>query len=321
LTITVPLLVQSSAWASDDSIRQIAPRTELYQIQTLTLSDQQFLNGDSTGAAPVTTAGQLRIAQGSGRLPVVVLQHASSGYDARIDVWSRDLNERGISTFALDGFTARGLTDLNPNQALLGRLNLILDIYRSLEILAKHPRIDPARIGLMGFSRGGQAVLYASLKRFHQLWNKSGIEFAAYVPFYPDCMTTFRSDTQVVDRPIRIFGGTLDDYNPIAACKPYVARLRAAGKDVELTEYPNAPHSFDNPLGATPARVQPTFESVRNCRIQEEDNGMLINVDTKQPFTYKDACVIHGPHTGYDPEAAQAAKESVGAFFKSVLKP
>ena len=82
----------------------------------------------------------------------------------------------------------------------------------------------------MGFSRGGQAALYASLKRFHQLWNKSGIEFAAYVPFYPDCMTTFRSDTEVVDRPIRIFGGTPDDYNPIAACKPYAARLRLRAK-------------------------------------------------------------------------------------------
>jgi dienelactone hydrolase len=320
LTITALVLFRSSAWALDNSIKQIAPRTELYQVQTLTLSDRQFLKGDSTGATPVTTAGQLRIAQGTGRLPVVVLQHASSGYDARIDVWSRDLNELGISTLALDGFTARGLTDLNPNQALLGRLNLILDIYRSLEILAKHPRVDPARIGLMGFSRGGQAALYASLMRFHQLWNKSGIQFAAYVAFYPDCMTTFRSDTEVVDRPIRIFGGTPDDYNPIAACKPYVARLRASGKDIVLTEYPNAPHSFDNPLGAQPAKVQPTFESVRDCRIQEEDDGLLISADTKQPFTYNDSCVVHGPHTGYDPEAAQAAKESVNAFFKSVFK-
>jgi dienelactone hydrolase len=319
LTIAAPLLL-SSAWAADNSIKQIAPRTELYQIQTLTLSDQQFLKGDTAVATPVATAGQLRIAQGIGRLPVVVLQHASSGYDARIDVWSRDLNELGISTFALDGFTARGLVDLNPNQALLGRLNLILDIYRSLEILAKHPRVDPTRIALMGFSRGGQAALYASLKRFHQLWNKSGVEFAAYLAFYPDCMTTFRSDTEVVERPIRIFGGTLDDYNPITACKPYAARLRAAGKDIVLTEYPNAPHSFDNPLGAQPARVQPTFESVRNCRIQEVDDGIFLNLDTKQPFTYKDACVFHGPHTGYDPEAAQAAKESVNAFFKSVLK-
>ena len=90
----------------------------------------------------------------------------------------------------------------------------------------------------------------------------SGVEFAAYVPFYPDCMTTFLSDTEVVNRPIRIFGGTLDDYNPISACKVYAERLRAASRDVEVTEYPSASHSFDNPLGAQPAKIQPTFESV-----------------------------------------------------------
>jgi dienelactone hydrolase len=268
----------------------------------------------------VTISGQLRIAQGAGRLPVVVLQHGSSGYAANIDVWSRELNELGISTFALDAFTGRGLTEVNTDQALLGRLNLILDIYRAFAVLASDPRADPGRIALMGFSRGGQATLYASLKRFHQLWNRSGLEFAAYIPFYPDCMTTYISDTEVVDRPIRIFGGTLDDYNPISVCKAYVERLRAAGRDVEVTEYGSASHAFDNPLGAQPAAVAPKFESVRNCKIREETVGLLINADTKQPFTYKDTCVVHGPHLGYDPVAAQAAKTSVKAFLKSLFK-
>jgi len=127
--------------AADTLSKQIAARTELYQIQTLTLSDQQFLKGD-TGGKPVTITGQLRIAQGSGRLPVVVLQHGS-GYAANIDVWSRELNELGISTFALDNFTGRGLAEVNTNQALLGRLNFILDDYRALEVLASHPRVDP----------------------------------------------------------------------------------------------------------------------------------------------------------------------------------
>jgi dienelactone hydrolase len=203
---------------------------------------------------------------------------------------------------------------------LLGRLNFILDIYRSLNVLAVHPCVDPQRIALMGFARGGQATLYASLKRFHKLWNKSGVEFAAYVPFYPDCMTTFLSDTEVAGRPIRIFGGTQDDYNPIAACKAYVERLRAAGADVEVTEYPNASHAFDNPLGAQPAREQPTFESVRNCKIREEAEGLLINTETGQPFSYKDACVAHGPHTGHDPAATQEAKRAVKALFIKVFQ-
>ena len=319
IAIAVSLTVLHSAWAAEIASKQIAARTELHQIQTLTLSDEQFLKGD-TGGKSVTISGQLRIAQGAGRLPVVVLQHGSSGYAANIDVWSRELNELGISTFALDAFTGRGLTEVNTNQALLGRLNLIVDIYRAFAVLASHPRVDPGRIALVGFSRGGQATLYASLKRFHQLWNRSGLEFAAYIPFYPDCMATYISDTEVVDRPIRIFGGTLDDYNPISVCKAYVERLRAAGRDVEVTEYGSASHAFDNPLGAQPAAVAPKFESVRNCKIREETVGLLINADTKQPFTYKDTCVVHGPHLGYDPVAAQAAKTSVKAFLKSLFK-
>src|SRR5713226_3479237 len=162
VALAVPLIVVPSAWSAELASKQIAARTELHQIQTMTLSDQQFLKGESAGK-PVTTAGQLRIAQGAGRQPVVVFQHGSSGYAANVDVWSRELNEIGISTFALDGFTGRGLTEVNSNQALLGRLNLILDIYRALNVLATHPRVDSSRIALMGFSRGGQAALYASL--------------------------------------------------------------------------------------------------------------------------------------------------------------
>ena len=296
-----------------------AARTELLPVQTLTLTDQQFLTGDNNGN-PTTIVGQLRIAQGVGRLPLVVLQHGSAGFAPNIEYWSREFNAAGISTFAIDGFTGRGLEEVNSNHALLGRLNFILDIYRSLDVLAPHPRIDPQRIALMGFSRGGQATLYASLKRFHRLWNKSGVEFAAYVPFYPDCMTTFLSDTEVVARPIRIFGGAQDDYNPIAACKAYVERLRAARADVEVTEYPNASHAFDNPLGAQPAMLQPKFQSVRNCKIQEEADGLLINTGTKQPFAYTDACVVHGVHIGHDPVATQQAKQAVKELFKKVLQ-
>src|SRR5262245_47043351 len=205
-------LVASFAAAADPAFPDMAARTELISINTLTVSDAQFMTGDTNGKA-TTTTGQLRIARGPGRLPVVILQHGSGGMGANIEMWAREFNSIGVSTFALDGMTGRGLTQVSTNQALLGRLNFIVDIYRGLDVLAKHPRVDTQRIVLMGFSRGGQAALYASLKRFHGMWNKSGIEFAAYIPFYPDCATTFVSDTDVVSRPIRIFGGIPDDYN------------------------------------------------------------------------------------------------------------
>jgi dienelactone hydrolase len=211
--LTISLVVATLAVAEPVS-RNMAARTELHAIESMTLSDAQFLTGDAKGT-PTATTGELRVAAGSGRLPLVILQHGSGGMGANIEMWAREFNAMGVSTFALDGFTGRGLTSVNTDQALLGRLNFILDIYRALDVLAKHLRVDPQRIALMGFSRGGQAALYASLKRFNRMWNRSGIEFAAYIPFYPDCATTYVSDIDVADRPIRIFGGTQDDYNPI----------------------------------------------------------------------------------------------------------
>jgi dienelactone hydrolase len=299
--------------------KDAAARVELYPIPTLTLSDQQFLTGSADGK-PATVSGEFRIAQGAGRLPVVVLMHGSSGVGATIEPWVHAFNAMGISTFVIDGFTGRGLTVVGPNQALLGRLNLIVDIYRSLEILSQHPRVDPERIALMGFSRGGQATLFASLDRFNQLWNKSGVRFAAYIPFYPDCSTSYVGDT-VADKPIRIFHGTPDDYNPVASCKAFVARLLEAKRDVVLTEYPDSEHAFDlGLLGVSNKVVSANAQTVRHCHIKEGDGGVLMNADTQAPFTYQDVCVERDPHVGGNPATAEQARKAVSDFLAALFK-
>jgi dienelactone hydrolase len=300
--------------------KEVAARVEIYAIPSLTISDQQFLTGDANGK-PVTVAGEFRIAQGTCRLPVVVLMHGSSGVGANIEPWVHQLNTMGISTFVIDGFTGRGLTVVGPNQALLGRLNLIVDIYRSLDILAKHPRVDPERIVLMGFSRGGQAALYASLDRFQKLWNKSGAQFAAYIPFYPDCSTTYATDTEIAARPIRIFHGTPDDYNPVASCKAYAARLMEAKRDVVLTEYPDSQHGFDaGLLGVSTITVSANAQTARNCHLKEGEGGVLMNADTNAPFGYKDACIELNPHVGGNPGTAEAARKAVSEFLQALFR-
>ncbi|HEY2213317.1 MAG TPA: dienelactone hydrolase family protein [Bradyrhizobium sp.] len=300
--------------------KEIPARVELYAIPSLTISDQQFLTGDTNGR-PVTVAGEFRLAQGAGRLPVVVMMHGSSGIGANTEPWVHQFNAMGISTFVIDGFSGRGLTAVGPNQALLGRLNLILDIYRSLDILAKHPRVDPKRIVLMGFSRGGQAALYASLDRFNQLWNKSGAQFAGYIPFYPDCSTSYAGDTEVAARPIRIFHGTPDDYNPVASCKAYVSRLQGAKRDVVLTEYPDSAHGFDaGLLGVNIVTVSANAQTARNCHIREGEGGVLMNADTQAPFGYKDACIELNPHVGGNPATAEEARKAVSDFLQTLFK-
>jgi dienelactone hydrolase len=309
---TLPALAQTN-------LKEIAAKVELHSFPSLTLSDQQFLSG-ATDGKPVSMTGELRIAQGTGRLPLVILMHGSGGIGANIEAWTKLFNAMGVSTFTIDGFTGRGLVSVNANQASLGRLNFVLDIYRATEMLARHPRVDPERIVLMGFSRGGQAALYASLNRFHKLWNKSGVQFAAYIPFYPDCGTSYSGETDVAEKPIRIFHGIPDDYNPVASCKPYIQRLREAGRDVVLTEYPDAQHGFDTPLNVGAVIASTGAQTVRGCKIREGEGGVLINVSTSQPFSYKDECVQLNPHVGGNAAATTAARVAVSDFVRQVLK-
>ncbi|WP_185640500.1 dienelactone hydrolase family protein [Burkholderia ubonensis] len=65
------------------------------------------------------------------------------------------------------------------------------------------------------------------------------------VAFYPGGPTAYLDDKDIAPRPVRVFAGTGDDYTPIAPCRAYVERLKAAGRDVSLTEYPGARHVFE----------------------------------------------------------------------------
>jgi dienelactone hydrolase len=305
--------------ATDPPVQELAARAELRAIETLTLTDHQFLTGDQNGK-PTMIAGELRLPQGvTGRLPAVVLVHGSGGPGPREEFWAKIFNAMGVATLRVDSFSGRGLTSVSRDQALLGRFNMILDAYRAHGVLAAHPRIDRARIALMGFSRGGQTALYASLKRFQQVWGPD-VAFAAYIPLYASCNATLVRDTEVSDAPIRVFHGAADDYVPVAPCRDYVQRLRAAGADVQLTEFLGAHHAYDNPLGAETPTVAKGSQSVRACKLKEEPLGTIVNAETGQPFTYKDPCVQTDPHLGHDAAATQATHAAVKELLRTVFK-
>src|SRR4051794_3661685 len=143
--IAIVIFYVSPAASEDNLSTRAVPRTELIPVPSVTLTDEQFLKGDANGK-PVTLAAEFRIARPTGPQPVVVLMHASGGVGSNISMWVDELNRLGISTFVIDGFTGRGLQGTSTNQALLGRLNFIFDIYSALEILAKHSRVDTQRL-------------------------------------------------------------------------------------------------------------------------------------------------------------------------------
>ncbi|SAL82687.1 dienelactone hydrolase [Caballeronia choica] len=171
-------------------------RMEVIPFESVTLTDPEFLRGNEDGKL-VTIAGELRLPRpGTERLPAVILLHSSGGISGQITDWEQYFLSLGVATFVIDSFTSRGIESTINNQSQLGRLAQIEDAYRALNLISKNPRIDGSRVMLVGFSRGGQDSLYASMTRFqkkHAAADNPG--FAAYVAFYPDCSAHYLDKT------------------------------------------------------------------------------------------------------------------------------
>ena len=294
-------------------------RIELYTMQTTTLTSEQFLTGAKDGR-PTAITGELRIPRlGTDRLPVVVLIHGSGGVGANVHRWAEELNGIGASAFIVDSFTGRGIVSTATDQSQLASLAMMVDAFRALDLLAKHPRVDPARIGVMGFSKGAVTALYASLRRFQRMHGPAGLEFAAYLPVYAPCNTKYIDDEAISDKPIRLLHGSADDWVPVAPCRQYVERLQRVGKDVKLLEYPDAYHAFDVHILKTPLKL-PQAQTGRRCVLEEQPAGQILNRENGKPFTLDDPCVERGTTVVYNAAAHAAAIKDVKAFLTTTFK-
>jgi dienelactone hydrolase len=297
---------------------QVPVRTEILPIESVTLSEKDFLTGVTTGSA-AKIAGELRVPRTNTRAPAVILMHGSSGIRTNAFRWSDELLRLGVAVFIVDSFGGRGISNTGTDQSQLNTVAMTVDAYRALAVLGRHPRIDAERIAVMGFSKGGSVALYSSLRRFQRFHGPGPLVFAAHVAFYPACQRRFIGGEDVTDRPIRIFHGEADDWLPIGPCRDYIERLRRAGRDAVLVAYPGAHHGFDLHL-APPNLWLPNVQRGPTCDLEEQPGGIMVLARTGEPFTFSHPCIVRGATIGYHPEAHRQALADVKSFVRSALR-
>ena len=262
--------------------------------------------------------------------PAMVIAHGSGGIEQKEwDRWVPLLNGMGVATFVVDSFTPRGIVRTVDDQAQLDQSANDADALAALKLLALDARIDPSRIGIMGFSRGGSAALETAVDRFRRGVIHTDVKFAAHIAFYPGCALRYwRTPSPLTGAPIMLALGELDNYTPPRACLAFAEAMKAAGQAVEVHVYAGAQHDFDSTF--TRLVTHPHGTSSRLCPDREIDPvdwtfHMLATGETvKDAAAFTRAlgkCMTTGVTTGGNLAAAKQAEQDVSAFVTRVLEP
>lgn len=122
---------------------------------------------------------------------------------------------------------------------------------RCVEAASRDYHMDPQRLYLTGLSLGGAGTWH--------LGARAARHFAALVPIcgFVELGASSGLEAQVArelaDVPTWVFHGALDDRVPVARSREMVAALRAAGGNVQYTEYPDGGHNVWDQAYADPA--------------------------------------------------------------------
>ena len=224
--------------------------------------------------------------------------------------------EAGIATLEIDYWEARGVSGIGDRPPL--PIITYPDAFGGLAYLSNHEKIDPARIGVLGFSWGGVMSLGAAEQTYASSFGQ-GLQFAAHASHYPVCyganndailanlpipVNSIQAGTQfkmLTGAPVLIQIGTEDDYdNGAEACLTISDQL-IDPEDAELVDvavYEGAYHAWD--------RLQPPVSAVDPFG----DEGSFLLGETPFPPTVE---IVP------DVNQAYKSRREVVRFFKETL--
>jgi dienelactone hydrolase len=208
----------------------------------------------------------------SGRLPAAVIINSSGGVLPFVEMnYASVLASNGAVALVVDSFMPRGVRRTSDDQTRMFYVQSVADAAAGFQWLASQPWVDPARIFVMGMSKGAGVALDTAGEASRQLFGATDARFAAHIAIAPGCEFQ-NQDARTTGAPIFFMLAELDNYTLIRPCLDYAERIRNSGNSkVRLAVYPGVFHAFEWTGGI----LEENNETYIRCNYSRNERGLL----------------------------------------------
>ena len=201
----------------------------------------QSLTYEADGASMV---GRLHLPAGAGKAPGLLVAHESPGITGHTIAISERLAARGYVVLTVD-YQGGGQV-VTDRQEMTRRFQRFMSdpafirarMGAALAALLTSDRVDPDRVGALGYCYGGTAVLELA---------RSGADLKAVAGFHCGLTTARPQDAAAIKGRVLAAIGADDPVVPAEQRAAFEQEMTAAGVDWRLAVYGGTGHSFTNP--------------------------------------------------------------------------
>lgn len=260
------------------------------------------IRGD-TGPAVTLNAQLFLPARQAGKLPAIIVVPGSGNIGTHHLAEAAALNSAGYAVLIIDPFRGRGIADTITDQGRLTWVASTYDVLAAVRYLQSRSDIDPARIGALGGSRGGTAVMMAAAAPFAEAVLGPGKGLRAVVAGYPWCGTQFQSARLSGEAALLVLQGDRDDWVSVQQCQDAVHAMIVGGQAATMRIVPGALHAFDR-ADVPPTPIPQAVTSTIFPTIYMTDAGVYFDPRTGQA----DPALTAKDFTGYAAKAGFGRK-------------
>jgi len=321
--------VSNSSFASTPVSLSNGVKGTIVSFESRTPADWAPAIRGETGPAVTLNAQLFLPARRSGKLPAVIMAPGSANIGTHHMAEAAALSSAGYAVLLFDPFRGRGIADTVADQGRLTWVASTYDVLAAVRYLQSRSDIDPARIGALGGSRGGTAVMMAAAAPFSAAVLGPGKGLRAVFAGYPWCGTQFQSARLSSGTALLVLQGDRDDWVSLQQCQDAVHAMIVGGQAASMRIVPGALHAFDR-ADVPPTPIPDAVTSTIFPTVYMTDAGVYFDLRTGQPdaaltasdftdYSVKGGFLRKGVTIGSRPGDAEAFMNEMTAFFEKQL--